>query len=142
MAASASAEAGASSAALASSWDDVAEAYERLVQPFTASFAPAVLEQIAPLSGLRVLDVAAGTGAVALLAASKGAACVVATDVSPGMLEVLEKRVEGSVVSTLVSAGESLPHSLDSRFDVAISSFGLIFFEDVGAGLAGMARAL
>ena len=154
------------SAALASSWDDVAEAYERLVQPFTASFAPALLEHLAPLSGQRVLDVAAGAGAVALLAAAKGAACVVATDVSPRMLELLEKAAAkgatsvlatdesprmlelpeegqgGSAVTTLVAAGESLPHSLDSRFDVAISSFGLIFFEDVSAGLAGMARAL
>ena len=136
-------------------WDAVAVEYERRVQPLTASFAPALLEEVGPLSGKRLLDVAAGSGAVALLAASQGAT-VVASDVSPRMLELLQREADtkfrhdssagegqtGAIEQTVVSDGESLPSVLEARFDVACSSFGLIFFDHPERGLSELCRTL
>jgi hypothetical protein len=52
----------------ADAWDAVAEEYVERVEPFTSSFAGALLDLAAPLDGKRLLDVAAGSGAVSVLA--------------------------------------------------------------------------
>lgn len=66
-------------------WDTAARHYETTAHPFTARYAAASLAHVAPTPETRVLDVAAGTGALALLAARTGAH-VLATDFSPGMI--------------------------------------------------------
>lgn len=66
-------------------WDMAAQHYEKTAHPFTARYAEAALERISLEPGSRVLDVAAGTGALALAAARMGAQ-VLATDFSPGMV--------------------------------------------------------
>jgi len=77
-------------AAAAKAWDEVAAAYERLVQPFTATFAPPLLDAIGLVAeSVRLLDVAAGTGAVVHEALRRGALSVTATDISPAMLDQL-----------------------------------------------------
>ena len=52
----------------ADAWDAVAEEYVERVEPFTSSFAGALLDLAGPLDGKRLLDVAAGSGAVSVLA--------------------------------------------------------------------------
>lgn len=47
-------------------WDTAALHYERTAHPFTERYAEAALNQIRLGPGSRVLDVAAGTGALAL----------------------------------------------------------------------------
>jgi len=67
-------------------WDAVAADYEALAEPFTRRYAEETLALaggVAP--GERVLDVAAGIGALALAAARAGAR-VLATDFSPGIV--------------------------------------------------------
>src|SRR3546814_11454748 len=66
-------------------WDTAARHYEKTAHPFTARYAEAALARVTLTSDSRVLDVAAGTGALALLAARAGAQ-VLATDFSPGMI--------------------------------------------------------
>src|SRR3546814_2239565 len=66
-------------------WDTAARHYEKTAHPFTARYAEAALARVTLTSDSRVLDVAAGTGALALLAARTGAQ-VLATDFYPGML--------------------------------------------------------
>eukprot|EP00966_Prymnesium_polylepis_P115614 2672723-Prymnesium_polylepis.1 len=74
---------------IASAWDECADDYSKRVSPFTSSFAPTLLDLAGPLDGgVRLLDVAAGDGAVALEAAARGASAS-ATDVSPRLLELL-----------------------------------------------------
>src|SRR5690606_29044502 len=66
-------------------WDNAAKHYEETAHPFTALYAEDALARIALTARSRVLDVAAGTGALALAAARTGAQ-VLATDFSPGMV--------------------------------------------------------
>ena len=91
---------------------------------------PAALEladACAVSAGQEVLDVAAGNGNFALAAAREGAS-VVATDLSPRMVELGQRRceAEGYRVEWLVADAEALPFE-DGRFDCAGSVFGAMF---------------
>ncbi|KQS84629.1 ubiquinone biosynthesis protein UbiE [Methylobacterium sp. Leaf361] len=118
-------------------WDKVAEHYATTAHPFTARFAEAALARV-PLTGRsRVLDVAAGTGALALAAARTGAQ-VLAVDFAPGMVA----RVAGAAlpnVDARVMDGQALDLP-DGGFDAVFSIFGVIMFPDWRKGLAEMAR--
>jgi ubiquinone/menaquinone biosynthesis C-methylase UbiE len=80
--------------------------------------------------GQRVLDVAAGTGNVALRAAAAGAD-VVASDLAPENFAAGRREAERLGVSLEWVAGdaEALPFA-DASFDVVTSSFGAIFAPD------------
>ena len=80
--------------------------------------------------GQRVLDVAAGTGNVAIRAAAAGAA-VVASDLTPEMLAAGERETRelGLDVDWVVADAQALPFEDDS-FDVVASSFGAMFAPD------------
>ena len=72
-------------------WDTAAQHYEKTAHHFTARYAKDALSRVTLTSDSRVLDVAAGTGALALLAARTGAQ-VLATDFSPGMIARIAAR--------------------------------------------------
>ena len=78
-------------------------------------------------AGQRVLDVAAGNGNVAVLAAREGAR-VVASDLTPAMVELGRARTaaEGLDVEWLEADVEELPFE-DASFDCVTSSFGAMF---------------
>lgn len=118
-------------------WDKAAQHYETTAHPFTARYAEAALARVALAPGSRVLDVAAGTGALALAAARTGAR-VLATDFSPGMVA----RIAAAGLANLeaqVMDGQALDLP-DAMFDAVFSIFGVIMFPDWGTGLAEMAR--
>jgi SAM-dependent methyltransferase len=87
----------------------------------------ALVDACAISAGQEVLDVAAGNGNLALLAAREGAA-VVASDLTPAMVELGRARLaeEGYEVEWLVADVEELPFE-DARFDCAASVFGAMF---------------
>jgi ubiquinone/menaquinone biosynthesis C-methylase UbiE len=76
---------------------------------------------------MAVLDVAAGTGNVAVAAARRGAR-VVASDLTPRMVELGRERSadEGLDIEWVEADAEDLPFD-DGRFDVAASTFGAMF---------------
>jgi SAM-dependent methyltransferase len=78
----------------------------------------------------RVLDVAAGTGNVAIRAAEAGAN-VVAADLTPENFEAgrREAAAHGVTVEWIEADAESLPFA-DGEFDVVLSSLGAIFAPD------------
>src|SRR3954452_14970686 len=78
-------------------------------------------------AGQEVLDVAAGNGNLAVLAAEEGAD-VVASDLSPGQIELGPPRTEaeGVDVEWVEADAEDLPFD-DDRFDCAASVFGMMF---------------
>jgi len=80
--------------------------------------------------GSRVLDVAAGTGNVAVVAAQRGAR-VLACDLSPAMVEAGHKRTRAShlPVEWKIADLHSLPVPNDAM-DAALSAFGVIFGPD------------
>lgn len=118
-------------------WNDMARHYEETAHPFTALFAEAALDKVAVTPDTRLLDVATGTGALALAAARKGAQ-VLATDFSPGMVARVTAHglpnLEGRVMDGQALA---LP---DAAFDLVFSVFGVMMFPDWRRGLSEMAR--
>jgi SAM-dependent methyltransferase len=77
--------------------------------------------------GIRLLDVAAGNGNVAVAAAWRGAS-VVASDLTPAMVELGRQRTdsEGVDIEWHEADVEALPFENDS-FDVVTSAFGAMF---------------
>jgi SAM-dependent methyltransferase len=115
--------------------------YERMA----ARFAP-VHDQLAELlrfgPGEDVLDLATGTGEVAIRAAQAGAA-VTAIDIAAPMLTKARDGAEQAGVDVRFDLGnvEYLPYD-DARFGVAASGFGLIFAPDHANVAAEVARVL
>jgi SAM-dependent methyltransferase len=113
--------------------------YERLA----ARLAP-VQDQLVNLlrigSGDRVLDLATGTGEVALRAARRGAV-VTAIDVAEPMLAKARETAEGAGLAITFDRGdvEYLPYE-DACFDVVVSSFGMIFAPDHANVASELAR--
>lgn len=89
--------------------------------------ARALVDACAISAGQEVLDVAAGTGNAALLAAREGAS-VVASDLAPGMVARGRdrSRAEGVAIEWVEADVEELPFE-DGRFDCATSVFGAMF---------------
>jgi SAM-dependent methyltransferase len=96
--------------------------------------------------GARVLDVAAGAGGQSIAAARRVGATgrVLATDISPRILELAESAALAEGISTLathVADGEHLDVEA-GHFDAAISRLGLIYFPDRAEALRSIHRAL
>jgi SAM-dependent methyltransferase len=96
----------------------------------------ALVERLRPEPGLRWLDVATGTGAVARLAARAGAD-VVGADIAPRMIELARRSSTGIRFET--ADAQALPYD-DASFDVVSSAFGVIFAPDHGAVAHELAR--
>lgn len=106
-----------------------------------AAWAPRVVAAAALQPGQRVVDVACGTGVLAMeaaLATSPGGQ-VVGVDLNPGMLAVARRKAPQ--ISWLEAPAEALPLEAES-FDAAVSQFGLMFFEDQHAAIAEMWRVV
>jgi SAM-dependent methyltransferase len=102
----------------------------------------ALVDGCAISAGQEVLDVAAGNGNLALLAAREGAA-VVASDLSPAQVELGRARTaeEGYDVDWLEADVEALPFE-DGRFDCAASVFGAMFAPRPEVAAAEMFRVV
>lgn len=88
--------------------------------------------------GSRVLDVASGTGDLAIEAASRGAE-VVGSDFSEGMLALARKKAPA--ITFEQADALALPYEDDS-FDAATVGFGARNFSDLQQGLNEMARVV
>jgi SAM-dependent methyltransferase len=99
----------------------------------------ALLERLGVKPGERVLDVATGTGEVALRAARLGAQ-VIGLDLAPALLEQARVKAdrESVTVEWVEGNAEALPFE-DGRFDVVCSCFGVIF-ADAEAAARELAR--
>jgi ubiquinone/menaquinone biosynthesis C-methylase UbiE len=92
----------------------------------------------------RVLEVACGTGISTehLWRQLPAGTRIVATDLSPAMLDYATERRTGLTgVSFQQAAADALPFD-DAHFDALICQFGIMFFEDKPAALAEFARVL
>jgi ubiquinone/menaquinone biosynthesis C-methylase UbiE len=121
-------------------WDKVAAGYDAFVTPTYFDLGTAALRRAGLRPGMRLLDVAAGSGAVSLSAARLGAK-VTSVDISSVMVERLEARAraEGLDLEARVMDGHALDLEDDS-FDIVASEFGVMLFPDLPRGLREMAR--
>lgn len=99
-----------------------------------------VVDRLDPRPGVRWLDAACGTGAVALLAAERGAE-VVGMDFAPALIETArEIAVErGAQVRFDVGDAERMPYE-DGAFEAVSSTFGVMFAPDHEAVARELAR--
>src|SRR5438132_12880209 len=93
-------------------------------------------------AGQRVLDVACGTGVVAVTCARLGAR-VTGLDLTPELLETARENAKLAGVETDFHEGdaEQLPFS-DSVFDAVLSQFGHMFAPRPQVAIAAMLRVL
>lgn len=107
--------------------------YHRFATQLIWEVGPVVVEAAGIGPGMRVLDVAAGTGNVAVRAAAAGAE-VVASDLTPQSLEAGRRAAEahGLELEWVEADAESLPFA-DGGFDVVTSAFGAMFAPDHSA---------
>jgi len=122
-------------------WTEIAPAFDEFVTPSNIPIAEDALQLAGLRPGMRLLDVAAGSGALSIPAARAGAE-VVATDISPAMVERLETRAREEGLSNLearVMDGHELEFE-DGTFDIAGSQFGVMLFPDLPRGLSELAR--
>jgi SAM-dependent methyltransferase len=123
-------------------WDRIAPGYDRTNTPTQLWLGQQGLRRADVRSGMRFLDVAAGSGALSIPAARLGAQ-VLAVDQSAAMLELLTARArhEGLDIRTRVMDGHAL-QLVDASFDVAGSQFGVMLFPDMQKGLREMTRVV
>lgn len=130
---------------------DAAVAYARdLSGPFFGAWTRATVARMRLRAGMRVLDVACGTGALAHAAAARVGARgrVVAMDASGVMLEVARDAMDraapvddGAVVALARGDVHALPFA-DGSFDRVSCPHGLAFFRDPPSALREMHRML
>jgi SAM-dependent methyltransferase len=106
----------------------------------------ALVEYAQPKPGMRVLDLASGTGepaiSLAMLVGAQGR--VTALDRSPELLEIATRRAEERGLdnfSTQEADAQSLPFENDC-FDLATCRFGVMFFPDALLALQELDRVL
>lgn len=113
------------------------------VESFTAPPAAHLVRFARIASGARVLDVATGTGVVAVTAA-RGGARVTGLDLAPALLERARHNAavaEHPHIEWVEGDAEALPFE-DASFDVVLSQFGHIFAPRPDVALREMLRVL
>jgi SAM-dependent methyltransferase len=99
-----------------------------------------VIERLKPQPGQRLLDLACGTGAVAELAATTGAA-VVGVDIAPALIDQAKVRAAERGLSIDYRVGDAEALELeDASFDLVASTCGVMFTPDHQAVAGELAR--
>jgi ubiquinone/menaquinone biosynthesis C-methylase UbiE len=114
--------------------------YHRFATETVWSLGPVLVEACGIAAGDRVLDVAAGSGNVAIRAAQAGAT-VVASDLTPENLAAGRRAAEaaGAKLDWVEADAEALPFA-DGEFDAVTSSVGALFAPDHQAVADEMVR--
>ncbi|MGI9550305.1 MAG: bifunctional demethylmenaquinone methyltransferase/2-methoxy-6-polyprenyl-1,4-benzoquinol methylase UbiE [Aurantibacter sp.] len=92
-----------------------------------------------------ILDIASGTGDLAINLVKTGAEKIVGLDLSPGMLEVGKQKVAernlGDTIEMVLGDSENLPFA-ENSFDAITVAFGVRNFETLEKGLEEILRVL
>ncbi len=124
-------------------WDATSGKYDESFPQFLRQYALECIRMADVAPTHEVLDVATGSGLLALEVASK-VARVVAVDFSPKMIELLKShsaRAGHKNIEAHVMDGQDLKLP-DGSFDRAFNNFGVTFFPDRVKGFAEMRRVL
>ena len=122
--------------------EDAAKIYEEVYLPaLFKEWCPLVVEAADIQKGHRVIDVACGTGALAIAAAGRTGTegTTVGIDINEGMLSIA--RSKSSSVEWLNAPAEALPFE-DDNFDCVVSQFGLMYFDNQENAIREMMRVL
>lgn len=97
------------------------------IAKYSARGAEEFVQRLSIVPGMRVLDVACGTGNLAIPAARQGAE-VTGIDIAPNLLEQAKQRAHSEGLNATFEEGdaEQLPYP-DGQFDLVMSMFGAMF---------------
>jgi SAM-dependent methyltransferase len=117
--------------------------YPSMVETFLLPLGPRLVDACGIGEGMRVLDVAAGTGNASIVAAQRGAR-VTASDLTPELFDAGRARAqaEGVELEWAEADAENLPFD-DGSYDVVMSSIGAMFaphHQDVADELVRVCR--
>jgi SAM-dependent methyltransferase len=96
--------------------------------------APALLEELGPVSGLRVLDLGCGDAKIGRELCSAGAARYRGIDGSARMIEAARRTLQGTTGETVLCDIEDLAEPAES-FDLVLSRMALHYVADLGGVL-------
>ena len=121
-------------------FDTADDAYDRFMGRYSVELAPAFADFAGIEPGQRVLDVGAGTGALAVeLVHRIGPEAVALAEPSPRFVEALRRRLPDLEVAE--APAEELPWP-DEAFDAALAQLVVTFMRDAPAGIAEMRRVV
>ena len=104
-----------------------------------------VLQIVKASNPKTILDIATGTGDLAILMAETKAEKIIGLDISVGMLEVGKQKIAAKKLSQkiemMVGDSEKMPFE-DNTFDAITVAFGIRNFENLEKGLAEILRVL
>ena len=104
-----------------------------------------VLQIVAQSNPKTILDIATGTGDLAILMAKTDAEKIVGLDISAGMLEVGVKKIADKnlshTIEMILGDSENMPFE-DNSFDAITVAFGVRNFETLEKGLTEILRVL
>ena len=104
-----------------------------------------VLQIVAKNNPKTILDIATGTGDLAILMAKTNAEKIIGLDISSGMLEVGKKKILDKNLSTriemVLADSENMPFE-DDYFDAITVAFGVRNFQNLEKGLSEILRVL
>lgn len=121
-------------------WVVEADRYDGMLAPFTEI----VLGAADLRPDERVLDIGCGNGALALAAARQvPEGAVTGVDISAPMLEIATGRANAAGLDNVAfTLGDAQTDAISGQFDVAISRFGIMFFEDPVVAFTNIRSAL
>lgn len=104
-----------------------------------------VVDLVSTIKPNKILDVATGTGDLAISLSKTGAKEIIGLDISTGMLEIGKQKITAQSLShnvkMVVGDSENLPYE-DNYFDAITVAFGVRNFENLEKGLAEIFRVL
>lgn len=122
----------------------IPELYDSVLVPLIfAHYAEDIARRVAAAPVTRVLEIAAGTGAVtrALASSLPPHTTIVATDLNPAMLQQAARVPVARAIDWRQADAMKLPFD-DGEFDAVVCQFGVMFFPDKAAGLREARRVL
>lgn len=110
-----------------------------------ANWKKKILQMVQLQHPTTILDVASGTGDLAILFAETSATEIIGLDISQGMLAIGQQKVTAknldSKIKMVLGDGEKIPYT-DNYFDVITVAYGVRNFENLEIGLSEILRVL
>jgi demethylmenaquinone methyltransferase/2-methoxy-6-polyprenyl-1,4-benzoquinol methylase len=134
---------------VAQMFDTISENYDGLNKIISfgtdAKWKQKILKMVAAKQPTTILDIATGTGDLAILFAKTSATEIIGLDISQGMLDIGKKKIEVQKLDTKIQMvlgdGENIPYA-DNYFDVITVAYGVRNFEHLEKGLSEILRTL
>ena len=134
---------------VAQMFDTISENYDGLNKIISfgtdAKWKRKILKMVAAKKPSTILDIATGTGDLAILFATTSATEIIGLDISQGMLDIGKQKIEAqkldSKIQMVLGDGENIPYP-DNYFDVITVAYGVRNFEHLEKGLSEILRTL